>query len=185
MMKKSEPWYIHAALYLVIAILAYILIRVAIVDPTDFMEKDKYYKTESHLRMSNIRQAQIMYEKKNGRYTDDLSALINFVKTDSAVLAAINGVDSLTERSTNPFEKLTVGSFVPESLMYSPKSHTPFILKIDRTTKIDTVINMKGKVIRVDTVKTIGSIYQLESPDGYGQIGDLESPTKKNTASWE
>ena len=42
-MKKSEPWYIHAALYLVIAILAYILIRVAIVEEKLPNDKLSYF----------------------------------------------------------------------------------------------------------------------------------------------
>ncbi|MFZ1291763.1 MAG: hypothetical protein WAR79_16825 [Melioribacteraceae bacterium] len=185
MNQKSEPWYIHAALYVVIAILVFILIKVAIIDPTDYIDQEKYYSTESHLRMSNIRQAQILWEKKNKKFTDDLPALVNFVKNDSAVVIAINGVDSLTNKSTNPFEILSNGSFVPESLMYSPKSRQAFILKIDTTTTIDTVINVRGQILKVDTTIVIGSNYYLESPDGYGTIGEVGNLKKKHSASWE
>lgn len=185
MNQKSEPWYIHAALYVVIAILLLILVKVAIIDPTDYIDQEKYYSTESHLRMSNIRQAQVLWEKKNKNFTDDLSALISFVKNDNEVVNLINGVDSLTNKSTNPFEILTVGSFVPESLMYSPKSHKPFVLKIDTTMTIDTVINVRGQILKVDSTTVIGSNYFLESPDGYGTIGELDNPKKKHSASWE
>ncbi len=41
------------------------------------------------------------------------------------------------------------------------------------------------KIVRVDTTTVIGSLYYLECPDGYGTVGDLESPTLRNTASWE
>ena len=95
------------------------------------------------------------------------------------------GVDSLTNRSTNPFKNLTTGVFETDSLMFSPKTHTPFIVQIDTTTSIDTVINQRGKIIKVDTNIVIGSVYVVECPDGYGKIGDLKSPTLKNTASWE
>jgi hypothetical protein len=185
MQKKGEPWYIHAILYVIIAVLAYVLIKVAIIDPTDFVEKEKYYKSESHARMDNIRQAEILWEKQHQKFSDNLEELLNFVKTDPKVNALIVGVDSLTNRSTNPFKELTTGQFVPDSILFSPKSHTQYILKIDTTTSIDTVINMRGKIVRVDTNTVIGSLYFIECPDGFGTVGDLKSPTLKNTASWE
>lgn len=185
MSKKGEPWYIHGALYVIIAILIYILIRVAIIDPTDHIQSENYFRSESQLRMDNIRQAQIQWEKKNKSYTDNLQELVSFVKSDSAVNALIVGVDSLTNRSTNPFKNLTVGSFVPDSLLLAPKSQSQFLIQIDTTTTIDTIINKYGKMTKIDTTTVIGSIYYVECPDGYGTIGDLESPSLKNTASWE
>jgi hypothetical protein len=185
MAKKSEPWYIHAGLYVIIAVLAVILIKVAIVDPTDYVEKQKYYTEESHLRMNNIRQAQILWEKEHKNFTDNLGALLNFVKTDINVQSLINGVDTLTNKSTNPFAHLSNGTFIVDSFMYSPKSHKPFILKVDTTKSIDTVINMRGKIVRVDSSTVIGSTYYIESPDGYGTVGDLGNPLRKNIASWE
>lgn len=185
MTKKSEPWYIHAILYAVIAILLVVLIKVAIIDPADHIKKEEYYRSESHLRMDNIRQAQILWQKNNEKFTDDLSKLISYVKNDSTVQQLIVGVDTLTNRSTNPFKFLTTGEFTPDSLMYSPKSHSPFIMQIDTTVTIDTVINRRGKVVRVDTATVIGTLYYVECPDGYGTVGDLESPTLRNTASWE
>lgn len=185
MSKRSEPWYIHAGLYLVIAILAYILIRVAIIDPTDYIQKENYYRTESHLRMDNIRQAQILWEKKNDQYSDDLQKLVSFIQTDSAVHELMIGVDTLTNRSTNPFKNLTSGVFAPESLFFSPKSHSNYLVQVDTNTSIDTVINRRGKIVRIDTNTVIGTLYYVEDPDGYGTIGDLKSPNLKNTASWE
>lgn len=185
MTKKSEPWYIHAILYVVIAILLVVLIKVAIVDPADHIKKEEYYRSESQLRMDNIRQAQILWQKNNEQYTDNLSKLISYVKNDSVVHDLIVGIDTLTNRSTNPFKSLTTGEFTPDSLMFSPKSHSPYILQIDTTVSIDTVINRRGKIVRVDTTTVIGSLYYVECPDGYGTVGDLESPTLRNTASWE
>ena len=185
MIKKSEPWYIHAALYVVIAILVYILVRVAIIDPTDYMQKENYYKSESHLRMDNIRQAEILWEKQNKQYTDNLEMLISFIKTDTNVQNLMTGIDTLTNRSTNPFKELTSGEFNADSLFFSPKTHSPYIVQVDTTTTIDTVINMRGKIVRVDTNTVIGSLYYVECPDGYGSIGDLKSQSLKNTASWE
>jgi len=185
MTKKSEPWYIHAILYVVIAILLVILIKVAIIDPADHIQKEEYYISESHLRMDNIRQAQILWQNDNEQFTDNLSELVSYVNTDSAIQQLIVGIDTLTNRSTNPFKFLTAGEFTPDSLMFSPKSHSPYILQIDTTVTIDTVINRRGKLVRVDTTTVIGSLYYVECPDGYGTVGDLESPTLRNTASWE
>jgi hypothetical protein len=185
MIKKSEPWYIHAVLYVIIAILLYVLIRVAIVDPTEYIESENYFRSESQLRMDNIRQAQILWERANGQFTDDLDSLVYYVKSDSAVNALIVGVDSLTNRSTNPFKELNSGLFEPESLMYSPKTHMQYSLNVDTTVTIDTIINRRGKIVNIDTTTVIGSIYLLECPDGYGSVGDLETPALKNTASWE
>jgi len=185
MTKKSEPWFIHAALYLVIAILVVVLIKVAIVDPTDYIQQENYSRTESQLRMDNIRQAQILWEKQNKKYTDNLDELISYVKTDSIVNALMIGIDTLTNRSTNPFKKLTLGSFEPDSLIFSPKSNSRYIMQVDTTVSIDTVIDRRGRMVKVDTNTVIGSLYYLECPDGYGAIGNLESQSLKNTASWE
>jgi len=185
MNKKGEPWYIHAALYLVIAILTYILIRVAIIDPSEYIEKENYFSNESHLRMENIRQAEILWEKKNEKFTDNLEELITYIKTDSAVAELIVGIDTLTNRPTNPFKNLSNGKLDFDSLLVSPASHTPYILKVDTTVSIDTVVNQVGELIKVDTVTTIGSIYYLACPDGYGTIGDTATMALKNTASWD
>ncbi len=75
-MSRHEPWYVHAVLYVIIVVLSYVLIRVAILDPTEVIETEKYYKSESRARMLNLRQAQILYDDVNGKYTDNLDSLI-------------------------------------------------------------------------------------------------------------
>jgi hypothetical protein len=184
-MKKSEPWYIHAALYVVIAILVYILVKVAIIDPADYIEKETYYRTESQTRMDNIRQAQILWEKQKKHYTDNIDSLIYFVKTDTVVNNLITGIDSLTNRSTNPFKFLSTGEFIADSIKFSPQSGLSYALAVDTSVSIDTVINRTGKIVRVDTNTVMGTLYFVECPDGYGTIGSLESQALKNTASWE
>ena len=185
MRSKSDPWYIHAALYLVIAILTILLVKVAIIDPRAYVETEKYNKTESRLRMDNIKEAEILWEKKNGNYTDNLDSLISFVKYDPYVDSIINSFDSLTMKIANPFEPLSHGEFTPESLKFSPKTHSQYILQIDTSVAVDTVINRFGKITKIDTTITLGTKYYLEDPDGYGSIGSLESDALKNTASWE
>ncbi|MBE0570441.1 MAG: hypothetical protein IH618_02760 [Ignavibacteriaceae bacterium] len=187
MMKSQagDPWYIHAALYLVIAILAVILIKVAIIDPKNAVEQDKFWRTESRLRMNNIKAAEILFQKKYGSYTDNLEKLISFVKEDKFVDSVVNAFDSLTMRPANPFKPLSNGEFTPESLKLSPKSFQAYILQIDTSISIDTTINRRGAVVRVDTVRVLGTKYYLEDPDGYGTVGDLFNDALKNTSSWE
>jgi hypothetical protein len=184
-MAKSEPWYVHAGLYLVIIILAIVLIKVAIIDPKAEVELQNYYKNETHLRMDNLKQGEILWQAKFGKFTGNLDSLVHFIKTDPSVDSAMHGFDTLSNRPTNPFVNLTSGSFTPESLYFSPRTHQRFILKVDSTTSMDTVINRRGKITRIDTTTTIGNLYYLEDPDGNGSIGSTTDEALKNTASWQ
>ncbi len=184
-MTKPEPWYIHAGLYLAIIILALILIKVAIIDPKAAVEEQEYYKNEAHLRMTNLKQGEIIWQEKYGKFTDNLDSLVNFIKTDPMVDSVMHGFDTLSNRPTNPFVSLTTGAFTPESLYFSPRTHQKFFLEVDSTTSADTVINRRGKITRIDTTTTIGNLYYLEDPDGNGSIGSTNDEALKNTASWE
>ena len=64
-------------LYFVVVILAALLIKVAIIDPKDEVALENYNKTESRLRMKNIKEAQILWEKKFGRFTGSIDSLVN------------------------------------------------------------------------------------------------------------
>ena len=183
--QTGDPWYIHAALYLVIAILAVILIKVAIIDPKEAVAQEKFWRTESRLRMNNIKAAQILFQKKFGNYTDNLDKLISFVKGDKFVDSVVNAFDSLTMKPANPFKPLSHGEFTPESLKLSPKSFQSYILQIDTSVSIDTTINRRGDVVKVDSVRVLRTKYYLEDPDGYGTVGDLFNDALKNTSSWE
>lgn len=185
MSSKSDPWYVHAGLYFIIAILTILLIKIAIVDPREYVESEKYNRTESHLRMDNIKEAQILWERKNGSFSGNIDELISFIKYDPYVDSVVNTFDSLMMKMANPFKPLSDGEFTPESLKYSPRTHSPYLLQIDTSVVIDTVINRRGKITRVDTSITIGTRYYLEDPDGYGTIGSLETDALKNTSSWE
>ncbi len=185
MISKSDPWYIHAGLYLVIAILTVLLVKVAIIDPHEYVKTEKYNKTESRIRMTNLKEAEMLWERKYEDYTGNLDTLIQFIKSDPYVDSVVNAFDSLIMKPANPFKPLLSGAFVPESLKWTPKSHSVYILKIDTAIVIDTVINRRGKITRIDTTITFGTRYYLEDPDGYGSIGSLETDALKNTASWE
>ena len=182
---QTDPWYVHAGLYLVIAILTVLLVKIAIIDPHDYVETEKYNKKESRLRMTNLKEAQMLWERKYDNYSGNIDALIEFIKSDLFVDSIVNAFDSLIMKPANPFKPLLSGKFVPDSLKWSPKSHSVYILQIDTAVVIDTVINRRGKITRVDTTITFGTRYYLEDLDGYGTIGSLDTDALKNTASWE
>ncbi len=185
MIRKTEPWYIHTILYVIIIALTYVLIRVAIVDPKDVVETAKYNRAEARARLLNLREGQILWEKQNGQFTDDLNALVEFIKNDTMVAKVVAGFDSVAQQSTNPFEVLGHGEFTPESLLTSPYSGNPFVVKVDTTIDVDTVMNRRGKIIRIDSTVTIGKRYEITCPDNKDKIGDVYSDALKNTASWE
>jgi hypothetical protein len=183
--KNEDPWYIHAGLYFIVAILTFLLIKVAVIDPSAEVEAEKYYKVETRLRMANLKEAQILFQKKNGAFTASLDKLIDFIKNDRFVDSVVNAFDSLTMKPANPFKKLSDGTFTPDSLFLSPKTYQRFIMKIDTSVVSDTVVNPSGKVLRVDTKTVIGTKYYIEDPNGYGTIGSIDNDALKNTASWE
>jgi len=183
--KNDDPWYLHAGLYFIIAVLTVLLIKVAILDPREKIDSENYFKKETRLRMSNLKEAQILWDKKYGSFTNNLDKLIEFVKTDKFVDSIKNGIDSLTNRPSNPFVMLTNGEFTPDSLYYSPKTYQRFTLQIDSSVVTDTVVTPRGKVLRVETKTVMGTKYYIEDPNGYGTIGSIDNDALKNTASWE
>jgi len=74
--KNDDPWYVHAGLYFIVAILTFLLIKVAVIDPSAEVEAEKYYKVETRLRMANLKEAQILFQKKNGGFTASLINLL-------------------------------------------------------------------------------------------------------------
>ncbi len=197
MTSKTEPWYIHAGLYTVIVVLIVLLVKVAILDPKEIVVEEKYNKTESRLRMKNLIEAEILWQKKYGTFTDNLDSLVAFVKFDptvDSIRKAVDSVriggDSIYLRSSDPFKPLLDKNFAKlafnvDSIIRTPKSGKFYIVQVDTSTDVDTVVTPSGKVLRVDSSIVIGSTYYIEDPDGYGTVGDLNNTAKKNTASWD
>ena len=184
-MTKKDPWYIHGILYDVIVILVLLLIKVAIIDPTKIVETEKYFKEEARLRMKDLREAEILWDKKNGKFSGSLDSLVTFIKYSPFVDSVRNAKDSLNNRSLDPFYNLSNGQFTPDSLYTTPKSGRKFELSVDTTRSIDTIYTPSGKIKRIENNVQIGTLYLLNDPDGYGSIGDLDNVAKKNAASWE
>lgn len=195
MSKKTEPWYIHAGLWAVIVVLVVVLIQVSITGPTEIVKTKEYNKQESRLRMTNLKHAQILYKQKYNKYIDNLDTLINFIRTDSTVLKLMAAVDSVKVyridgdttiiRSRNPFSDLISGPFNYDSLYISPRSNKMFIVQVDTLLEIDTVINRRGRIVKIDSITTIGKRYLIKSPDSDDRIGDVNSEALLNTESWE
>jgi hypothetical protein len=185
MVSSSDPWYVHAALYTVIVILIALLVKVAVLDPKEVVQEERFYRKESRLRMENLKEAQILWFNKYGRFTDNVDSLINFVKNDRYVDSVVNAYDSISRRPANPFKPLSHGEFTPDSLLHTPKSQQNFIVKIDTTTSVDSIMTRQNKLLRLDTVTVVGSKYYIEDPDGYGTVGSIENDALKNTASWQ
>lgn len=195
MIKKAEPWYLHAGLWAVIVILVVVLIQVSITEPTKILKTKEYNKKESRLRMINLKHAQILYEQKYDKFSDNLDTLINFIRSDSSVLnlmAAFDTVkiyrmdsDTTILKSKNPFSDLISGPFNYDSLYISPRSGKMFIVKIDTLLEVDTVINRRGRIVKVDSITTIGKRYLIKSPDSKDLIGDINSDALLNTENWD
>ncbi len=194
MSKKTEPWYVHVGLWAVIVVLVVILIQVTITEPTKILRIQKYNKEESRLRMFNLKQAQIIYENNHDVFTDNLDTLISFVRNDSSTIELMNSFDTVNVysadgdstilRSKNPFRDLVSGPFCFDSLFISPRSGKMFVVNVDTLLEIDTVINRRGRILRVDSITTIGTRYVIQSPDSDDKIGDVNSDALLNTESW-
>jgi len=183
--KNEDPWYVHAGLYFIVAILTFLLIKVAVIDPSSEVQAEKYFKTETRMRMANLKEAQILFHNKNGAFTASLDKLIDFIKNDKFVDSVVNAFDSLTMKPANPFKPLSGGNFTPDSLFTSPKTSERFVMNVDTSVVTDTVVTPRGKVLRVETKTVIGTKYYIEDPNGYGTIGSIDNDALKNTASWE
>jgi len=199
MSKKIEPWYLHAGLWVVIAILVVILVQVSITEPTQIVRTQNYHRMESRLRMENLKNAQILYEQKYDKFTDNLDTLINFIKNDSGVIKLMHSVDTVRIyspagdstflKSRSPFVDLVSIPFsdttVYDSLYISPISGHRFIVKVDTLVEVDTVINRRGRIVKIDSITTIGKRYLIKNPDSNDKIGDVDSDALLNSESWE
>ncbi|MBU0474736.1 MAG: hypothetical protein KKF62_11295 [Bacteroidetes bacterium] len=195
MSKKAEPWYLHAGLWAVIVVLVVILIQVSISGPNEIVRTREYNKNESRLRMKNLKQAQILFENRYDKFTDNLDTLINFVKSDTNIHKLMKEFDTVKVysakgdstilKSRNPFVELISGPFNFDSLYFSPKSGRPFIVKVDTLLEVDTVINRRGTIVKIDSITTIGKRYLIKNPDSDDKIGDVDSDALLNTESWD
>jgi len=143
---------------LVLKIVIVLLIGVLVYtiwEPFDVIRTEERNRTESRLRMGNIRNAQMAYYSSYQTYQQDLDSLIYWIRTDSLVVAKQDSI----------FTPLSGGVFVPESLKYSPASHTEYEIQVDDTSSTHR--------------------YVIRCPDDFGFVGDLDDVSQLHRASWE
>lgn len=148
--RAKGSWVLRAIIVVLIGVLAYV-----IYEPYQRMLAVEALKKESRMRMSNLRSAQLKHIELKGYYATTLDSLMLFINTDSLMVANRDTV----------FTKLSDGTFHPDSLYFSPKTHQPYRLTADNTSAIKK--------------------YFLECPDGFGSIGSLEDDARINKGSWE
>ncbi len=139
----------------IVIVLLFGVLVYTIWEPFEIIKTQEQQRTESRLRMANIRNAQMFYFTQYQTYQKDLDSLVYWIQTDSLAVAKR---DSL-------FKPLITGVFEPESLKYSPRSHEQYALAVDDTSTTHR--------------------YFLECPDGYGFVGSLEDVSQLHRASWE
>ncbi len=163
--------------------MAVILLKVVYLDPMKASEQEENYKTESRLRMYNLRSAQKVYFDKNQKFCGNIDELISFIRSLGIDSTLPSGRDSLESEFT--FKPLSNGKFVVDSLKFSPKVYLPYSFALDSSRVIDSVYAEDGEFIRVDTSFIKGNRFKITDPSGYGSVGNLFFDALKYSASWE
>lgn len=144
---------------LVLKIVIVLLIGVLVYtiwEPFEIIRTEERQRNESRLRMSTIRNAQMLHFSQHQSYIKELDSLVTWIKSDSLAIAAR---DSL-------FRPIATGVFEPESLKYSTRSHQEYKLEVDDTSSAT-------------------HRYYIECPDGFGFVGSLDDVSQLHRASWE
>ncbi|GMQ82272.1 MAG: hypothetical protein BMS9Abin05_1717 [Rhodothermia bacterium] len=116
---------IQVVLAILIIVLAYFLYD-SIVTPFAVVKRQKEVTEETRARMDQVRQALILYERRNGRFVTSLDSLVMWFRADSALAAS---TDSL----------FGVG-FQVDSLPYSPRTGNRFELATNDTSRTSTYL---------------------------------------------
>lgn len=149
---------ISIVLAIIIIALGYYLYR-SIVDPYQEVIEREQMTERVRDRMTNIRDALILYERQVDSFPPSeggLDTLVHYLKTDS--LMSIQADSILAPE--DPSEE-----FNADSLIYSPRPpHSKFEYSLN------------------DTLRP--QIYLLKDPDSEDRIGSLENTTQLNESSW-
>ncbi|MCK6606491.1 MAG: hypothetical protein L6Q59_16465 [Ignavibacteriaceae bacterium] len=182
MAQSRDPLYLHVGLYAIVVVLVVILIKIAVIDPKEIVQQEKYYQKESRLRMLLLRDAQQAYFSVKGKFTTSVDSLINFLKSPEGEKLYM-AIDSITNKPV--YKNLYANKGLIDSLRKTPKSLQPYIVLVDTSRSFDSTVTAAGRLLKVDTTITVGTKYRIEDPDGYGTVGDLSNDALKNSASWE
>jgi type II secretory pathway pseudopilin PulG len=129
----------------------------SLVTPYQQVKEREAMTEQTRQRLVDVKDAIIQYQTRNETYppTDGgLDSLVNFLKSDSLMIAMGDSLFGTTFTSYNP-----------DSLVYSPRP--PFA-------KFEYTFN--------DTIRP--PLYLLEDPDTDDAIGSLERTTMRNAPNW-
>ncbi len=115
---------IQIVLAIVIAGLAYYL-YLSITEPYEAIERQQELTRLTRERMTQIRTAQVEFEKRYDYFTSSLDTLVIFIK------------DSLTDRQR---DSLFGPGFIPDSLPFSPRTGKRFLLSVNDTLSVDVYL---------------------------------------------
>ncbi len=146
---------IGVVLWVVIAGLAYVLFD-SIYTPYQQIVEERRETQLVRERMEAVRDALIQFQRTNEKFPADLDELVNFLKSDSLMIAR---GDSLYRR--------------PAQFPYDPDRFTFTIRESG---------NRFGYALN-DTLRP--QIYLLTDPDSDDRIGSLERTTLLNAANWD
>lgn len=146
---------IGAVLWIVIVGLGYLLFQ-SIYGPYQEVLEQRKEQQMVRERMEAIRDALIAYQRVNDEFPEDLDGLVEFLRTDSTMVAQR---DSLFGRPTNvPFD-------------------------LDRFTYTTRATGSRFEYSRNDTLRP--QIYLLEDPDSEDRIGSMQRTTLLNASNWD
>lgn len=144
-------------LAVLIVILSWFLYR-SLVEPYQrVLEEEQMVERERH-RMELVRDVLVQYKNRRGEFPPTeggLDSLINFLKTDSLMVA----------RGDSLFQFMEPNTYNPDSIIYSPRP--PHV-------RFEYALN--------DTLRP--QIYLLENPNSEDAIGSLERTTMLNAPNW-
>ena len=144
-------------LAVLIVILSWFLYR-SLVEPYQrVLEEEQMVERERH-RMELVRDVLVQYKNRRGEFPPTeggLDSLVNFLKTDSLMLA----------RGDTLFHFMEPNTYNPDSIIYSPRPpHERFEYTLNDTLRPE--------------------IYLLENPNSDDAIGSLERTTMLNAPNW-
>ena len=116
---------IQAGLAILIIVLVYVLID-SIVTPYAEVERRKEVTEVTRARMDHVRQALILYNRRNGRFVTSLDSLVMWFYADSALAAS---TDSLFGTG-----------FQVDSLPFSPRTGNRFELAVNDSSRTSTYL---------------------------------------------
>lgn len=146
---------IGAVLWVVIFGLGYLLFD-SIYSPYQQVLEQRKEQQMVRDRMESVRDALIAYQRANEQFPESLDGLVDFLKTDSTMIAQR---DSLFAKPTTiPFD-------------------------VDRFTYTTRETGNRFEYSRNDTLRP--QIYLLQDPDSGDRIGSMERTTLLNASNWD